>query len=315
MKSGFILDQFKTPTEKPTNKLVSHSQFQMWQNCPLQWKLSYIDKLRSGDQNIHSVFGDAMHTCLQEWLTIMYTETIKKSNEYDFEKRLLELLKTNYALAVEKHGSHFSSREQLSEFYVDGLAILNWIRKKRKAYFSPKHEELIGIELPLQYEVRSGVSLTGFIDIVFRDKQSGKIIIKDFKTSGTGWNQWAKKDVPKVNQIILYKLYFSKQYNIPIDDIEVEYFIVKRKVDLDSAYPQRRVQIFSPSQGKVTYKKVERIFNDFLNSCFLPDGSYNTLVKYIANAGKGKKNCRFCDFDNKWDLCPPNQRVCLINES
>jgi hypothetical protein len=40
----------------------------------------------------------------------------------------------------------------------------------------------------------------------------------------------AQKDELKQFQLILYKKYFAQQFNIPIDDIDIEFFIVKRKV-------------------------------------------------------------------------------------
>lgn len=315
MKEGFVIEKFKTPETEtnPNTKFVSYSQFSTWKNCPKQWKLNHVDKLRVYDASIHTIFGDAMHFVLQEYLTIMYTQTIKKSEEYDTSKALLEQLKSGYAKALEKgDGTHFTNKEQLSEFYLDGVEILNWIKKKRKMFFSPKQEELVGIEVPLITRTKNpNVHLNGFIDIVFKDKINGRIKIKDFKTSTNGWNKWAKQDENKVNQLLLYKIYFAQQYDLDIDTIDVEYFILKRKIDLDSAFPQRRVQVFVPSQGKISYNRVIRDFERFLDSCFLPDGSYNLLTNYIANKGKNGKNCQWCDFKEKHDICPPNERICL----
>ena len=44
-----------------------------------------------------------------------------------------------------------------------------------------------------------------------------------------GWNKWAKADKNKSNQLLLYKQFYSKQFNFPIDKIDVEFFIVKKK--------------------------------------------------------------------------------------
>ena len=46
-----------------------------------------------------------------------------------------------------------------------------------------------------------------------------------------GWNKWQRFDKNKTDQLLLYKqFYIYKQYNHPIDKIEVEYFIVKKVV-------------------------------------------------------------------------------------
>lgn len=313
MKSGFLNQKFDLDLKKPDGaKLVSYSQFSNYQKCQLYWKLCYIDRLKPFEPSIHTCFGTTMHSIIQEWITVMFTQTIKKSNELDFKKMLLDELKKNYAADVEKSGKHFSTKEQLSEFYLDGLEILEWFRKKRTKYFSSKDEELIGIEVPLMIcpdETKPNVFLTGYLDAVIRNKKNKRIRILDFKTSGRGWSDWEKRDETKIAQLLLYKIYFSKQYNVPISDIEVEYIILKRKIDPDSQWAQRRVQVFSPSQGNVSYNKVSRNFQVFLDACFLPDGSYNMLNSFRPISGKDGKNCRFCEFKNNYAVCPPENRL------
>ena len=48
----------------------------------------------------------------------------------------------------------------------------------------------------------------------------------------------------KSNQLLLYKQFYSKQFNFPIDKIDVEFFIVKRKLYENMDFPQRRIQTF-----------------------------------------------------------------------
>jgi len=315
MKETFVINEFQnrlsTIEKNEENRFVSYSQFSTFQKCPLQWKLVHVDKIKLRESSIHTVFGDSMHTVIQHYLKVLFTETVKKSNEIDFAKMLSDLLKENYAKAVEKQKNHFSSKEELTEFYVDGLEILNFLRKKRTRYFDKKHEELIGIEVPLLINTNedSKVYLNGYLDVVFRDKTNGKIKILDLKTSTKGWNEYDKKDSNKIAQLLLYKVYFAKQYNVNVDDIEVEFVILKRKVYTDSMYPIPRVQIFKPSQGNISYNKVLKEFNQFLSSCFLPDGSFNELFKFEARCGKNDFNCRYCEFNLREDLCPIENRI------
>ena len=51
---------------------VSFSQLGLWMQCPLLWKLNYIDKLKTNETNIHFLFGKAMHETLQDFLQEMY---------------------------------------------------------------------------------------------------------------------------------------------------------------------------------------------------------------------------------------------------
>jgi hypothetical protein len=90
----------------------------------------------------------------------------------------------------------------------------------------------------------------------------------DFKTSTRGWNEDAKKDEGKQFQLIFYKNFFSKQYNVPEDNIDVEFIILKRKIWEESEYPQSRVQEFAPPSGKIKMKKALTAINNFIEQCF-----------------------------------------------
>ena len=48
----------------------------------------------------------------------------------------------------------------------------------------------------------------------------------------------------------MYKYFFSKQFDIPIENIDIQFFIVKRKIWEESEYPMKRVQEFAPPSGK-----------------------------------------------------------------
>ncbi len=100
-------------------------------------------------------------------------------------------------------------------------------------------------------------------------------------------------------------------YDLPYDRVDVEYFIVKRKIDLDSLYPQKRIQVFAPSNGKLTIKKLEKEFLDFLRTCFNEDGTYIDR-KHPAIAGENYYNCRFCVFNENEELCPKSDRITKI---
>lgn len=314
MKATYISPEFsQQPIEKPENSTyISYTQFSTYQKCQQRWKLKYADRIKKDEPSIHTVFGNAMHTVIQHYLQVMFLETIKKADSLDFNQLLLQELKNNYAQDIEKYQRHFSSKEELSEFYLDGLETLNYLRKKRKTYIDRKNWILVGTEIPIllpPIQEIPNVLLMGFLDIVFKDKNKNKFYIFDLKTSTKGWTKWDKEDETKVAQLILYKIYFSKQYNIPIEDIEVEFIILKRKVDENSAWPQRRIQEFSPTQGSITIKRVLNTFETFIKSCFLPDGSYNKLNSYQANSGKNGFNCRFCEFKDAHELCVPDNRI------
>jgi len=82
--------------------------------------------------------------------------------------------------------------------------------------------------------------------------------------------------------------FYSKQYNHPIDKIEVEYFIVKRKLWENAQFPQKRVQKFSPASGTVSMNKVAKRLNTFLDLAFDNDG--NKVSENILIPSRWPKN-------------------------
>ena len=176
-------------------------------------------------------------------------------------------------------------------------------RKKRSGYFSNQGYELIGIEIPLYVQATEGnpnVIMSGFIDLVIRDIETDTIIIYDIKTSTAGWNAHAKKDKNKTSQLVLYKSYFAKQFGYDEEKINIEYFIVKRKLIEGFAYPQKRIQQFVPASGKPTRNKLIKDIEEFVRAGFNEDGTYNVNGNFPAVSNNGK-NCKYCEFNKLYN--------------
>ena len=279
---------------------ISYSQYSQWDVCPHKWKLNYIDKLSEFTDNIHTLFGTSMHEVLQTYLTVMYNDTIKMADALPLEKMLLHRMKYNYTNAMEKNGGEvICEQSDMEEFYKHGLSILDWFKKRRQNYFSKKGYELVGIETPINYDLPNDIKFIGYIDVLLYDKVRDRYKIIDIKTSTMGWNKYQKADKNKTDQLLLYKQFYGAQHDIPLDKIDVEYFIVKRKLYENVDFPQRRVQTFSPANGKPSINKVINNLNQFLQESFI-DGEYNMEHTYIKRPSK--KNCRFCEF-NQTEHC------------
>ena len=67
---------------------ISYSQLSMYNECPLRWKLNYVDKLSISEPNIHLIFGTAMHTVLQKYLEVMYHDSAKNADILNLEEML-----------------------------------------------------------------------------------------------------------------------------------------------------------------------------------------------------------------------------------
>ena len=103
-------------------------------------------------------------------------------------------------------------------------------------------------------------------------------------------------DKNKSNQLLLYKQFYSKQFNFPIDKIDVEFFIVKRKLYENMDFPQRRIQTFVQDSGTPSINKVNTSLKEFIDECFDEEGKHNEQhFKKIVST----KNCKYCEFKDK----------------
>ena len=125
---------------------ISYSQFSMYSQCPLHWKLNYIDKVGFFEPSIFLIFGKAMHETLQTYLDVMYNQTIKNADELDLPKILQENLVAEFKENVYEIDQAIPklvypcTKEQLNEFYDDGIFIIEFFKMKRGKYqmiFSP----------------------------------------------------------------------------------------------------------------------------------------------------------------------------------
>ena len=273
----------------------------MWSQCPHRWKTSYVDGVREYTDSIHTMFGTSMHEVIQAFLTVMYNDSAKLAESLPLNDMLKERMKRNFEQIVKANGGEmFCTEKDMVEFYIHGTEILDFIKKKRAQYFSKRGYELIGIEVPLDYDLPNDIKFVGYIDIVIKDTVRDVIKIYDIKTSTMGWNKYMKADKNKTDQLLLYKQFYSKQFNHPLDKIEVEYFIVKRKLYENLDFPQKRVQKFVPANGKPSINKVVTRLDNFITECFNSDGEYNT--EHIYRKEASKKNCKFCEF-NQTEYC------------
>jgi len=292
-------------------KTISYSQISQFSTCPRRWKLRYIDGHKVYEPSVYTVFGTSMHETVQHYLTMVYKATAKAADEFDHHDYLKNRMRENFKQDVEQSGSTFSSPAELNDFYLDGLEIIDYIKKKRGVYFTKKNSELLGVELPILIETdcNDKVMIMGFVDLVIKEGDTIRII--DIKTSRATWTKNQKKQ--NGLQLRLYKKYFAKQYEVNESDIEVEYFILKRKI-WNTEFAQSRVQVYKPSAGKPSINKSDKVLSEFVDHAFTQDGKKNADADYPAIPGNKREHCKYCPFKDKPELCPEKDRIQILSE-
>jgi len=279
---------------------VSYSSYTTWKTCPLLWKLKYKDNIKD-DAGIHQIFGRSIHLTIQEWLSRYFNDNIVKFKLWDVKDFFKDALIKEFELEIkldEKNNKVYPApHDILKQFYFDGCDILDYLVKNKKYIFPTKNCELLGCEIPLDVPLTDNLAFKGYIDIIIYNKEEDIVYIYDLKTSGRGWFK-EKKDPKKLNQLLLYKNYYSKQFDVLEENIVVEFIILKRK--LNNIWDKHIVK-FEPSNGKKSVQKAITDFQLYINECYNADGSIR--IDNIKPT-PSKDNCRFCPFKSNKELCP-----------
>ena len=273
---------------------ISYSSISTYNKCPKLWEMQYLRGEIPFKQNIYTCFGTAMHETVQTWLEVMYHDKVKNAKELDKHKLLYENMIKSYKQGKAQNGhEHFSTQDELTKFWIEGKHILDFLEKKRGGYFSTKNMQLAGIETLLYQEIRPGVVFKGLVDLVFYHPNTDRWTIMDIKTSTSGWRDEQKKNPNLTAQVILYREFFSKQFGIDKDKIDVEFFILKRRVPADAEFAsmQKRVQQFSPSSGPRKTKEVINSMNKMISEVLDEDGNFIDKDYKCTNPFGKCENC------------------------
>lgn len=296
-----VRNKIKRDIDWVNEKSVSYSQFSMYSECPKKWSLQYKEGHKQFTSTIHTIFGTALHEVLQHYLTVMYEQSGTAADRVNtsemFEEALREEYKKQY-IANDKQ--HFSSPDELREFYDDGIEIIRDFAKNKSKHFSKRGWHLIGVEIPIvlsPHPELQNVVYQGYLDVVMYHEPTNRIQIIDLKTSTRGWNDKQKKDEIKQFQLIFYKKYFSQHFNFPEENIDVEFFIMKRKLFESEDFVIKRIQIFKPAAGKIKIKKATEAMNKFIEDVFDKNG-----FKEVDHQPQINDNCKWCPF-HKTHLC------------
>lgn len=134
------------------------------------------------------------------------------------------------------------------------------------------------------------VKFKGYIDGII--KHGDEYWIIDWKTSTKGWNEYKKKDNNLKMQLVLYRSYWGRKHNIPLDKIKVGFVIMNR----DLKNPER-IEFYSFDVEEKRKKKTLDILDNSISMI-----KCNKHFKVWKNK-KFLGSCRFCDYDGT-SYCP-----------
>jgi hypothetical protein len=272
-------------------KTVSFSQFSLYFVCPHHYYIDYVLGKKVFEESLHMSFGTAIHETMQTYLLALYNKSEKDAEQIDMVKFFTNAFQDEI---TKKNIPHTPT--ELKEFLEDGVKILNAFHQidNRLKYFPTDKYTLLDIEHEIEMDIRNNIKIVAYLDLVFKERITGKIKIIDIKTATNAWNEYQKTDFTKTSQLVLYKALYSKKYNIPLHMIDVEFYIVRRKLYENVRYDQSHIQLFKPKSAQSDILQVINEFNGFINECFTPEGQYKPDMKHPKIPGKNNRNCKFC---------------------
>jgi len=173
---------------------LSYTQIALYQSCPLQYKLQYIDGLKPKYKWYFS-FGSTLHLCAQ------YFFKVRVPPPPSLEE-LLQFYEGNWI------SEGYESAEEEAKYKTYGREILSKFREIHSADFRMP----VAVERIFYIDIE-GIKLRGFLDRV--DKlDSGGLSIVDYKTNQA---LFTKDDLGKNLQLTLYQLAAEQTWHMPVD--------------------------------------------------------------------------------------------------
>ena len=178
---------------------ISASWVDMFLQCPLMYKMVYIDKLPREPWNIYTSFGSAVH----ETIAHNYRQKIESWEDLDIktcENKFWEFLKKELdKLPVSTDSNTYET------LTMQWQEIIYKYMKEISPWIQPLLVEQ-EFKIPL---VIAWVTIYGFIDLVTKDG-----IIIDHKTAGsTTYQKWTQNYVDNMLQLSMYAIAYRKMYN------------------------------------------------------------------------------------------------------
>jgi len=225
--------------EEKTRNHVSFSELKIWNECPYKHKLVYIDKIKEFLGNEHTAFGTAIHEVCEK--AVLKEISLSKKDlvecfKQSFLKEIQSLIKNNVNL----------NKKLIKDMKLQAEDLVTYIIPELKKEFG--NYKVISAEEELHEIIDDqNKKYKGFIDLVIKT-DDGKYHIIDWKTCSWGWDSRRKTDRMTTYQLVYYKHFFSKKYDIDAKNIEVYFALLKRTAKSNKA------EIFKVTSGN---KKVE----------------------------------------------------------
>ena len=123
---------------------------------------------------------------------------------------------------------------KLKEWLVNGLDIIPDLYRCLADKFGKLGEdwEVLAAEeqlyVPITEFTEAEKKFKGFIDLVVYSKKDEKIHLIDWKTCSWGWRREKKSDKIMAYQLVFYKHFYARKYEVEPKDVDCHFVLLKR---------------------------------------------------------------------------------------
>lgn len=280
-----------TLKDKYADKIhISFSEFNLFNQCGHRHLVEKHLKLSEPSMTVHLFFGNAMHAALEKSLK----DSTGLNRRIDFFKRTFTKDMLDYM------SDEPGFRQELKEFLEQGENLLNALSVED---FIKKYK-IVSVEEQIFEHVYGEFYFKGFIDLVVQNRETGRYIIVDWKTSGQKWNIKKKMgDSSFLCQMRFYKYFWARKNKIALDDIDCEYIVLNRlknkKKPESGCGGIQNVEVNSTK---------EEIFESLESLARTVESIHiNKSFPKVKNTGNEFLGCMFCQFKGgKHPMCNSN---------
>ena len=195
-KLGLILLPYYTISAKKNQERTvyleqySFSKLSAFWQCKYQYFLTYI-KREQKENNAFAQYGGFVHEILEKYA---------KGELEIFD--LIKYYDDRYPFYVTKPFPYNRYVDLGEKYFEDGLRFF-------KNFQGLDEYEILGVEQKFQQVIKDDYILTGFIDLILKDKQ-GNLILHDWKSKNKFSSQ--KEKTKYARQLYLYSIYIKEKY-------------------------------------------------------------------------------------------------------
>lgn len=265
---------------------VSFSEIKQWKDCGWRHKLLYIDKIGTFEDSPHLHYGTIIHDAVESLLkngTVDF-ESVKRQiektwDDFGFDSNDFIVLQENKATLQGWKYKHNSSKNWVEWSNACLKRLPSFLEESFPNYSLFNAEEQLFEDIEFNNK-----KFKGYIDCILKvpTSKGDKYWIIDWKTSSArGWSRSKQQDLSYLSQLVLYKHFWSKKHNIPLNKINCA-FVLLKKVKKS----EKTCQLIKVPTGPKTMEKSLKLMRSMLKTI--------AQQRYLKN----RNSCMFCEFYN-----------------